>query len=288
MAGSEAAARLASEVSRAKEAASGAAKRVGSTDLGQKTKQLATHTANATKKYAAEAKSKGAAAAKAAKRQIREKALALASTAASKVVNKAIDSVSTSMGRDPYMPGPVLQAVDSILNDIKGDAEIMLRENLESVISGTDKATVAKITATYRGMLLPEPALMVQGCPALHNDTQRPIHLVADTPASLVALHCHLSFPAVRSRSSVVGPPVLLARFPRRVPARELHGQSENHGRHISRPATVVYWDLDLHFLYRAGHVQHRRPRCWNWRARSCSRLCFSVFRRHLCTLRPY
>jgi hypothetical protein len=157
MAESDAAARVAAEAARAKRAVVSSAQKAGSSDLGQKATQLAHQTANTTKKYAVEAKAKGAAAAKATRDAIRKKALEMATVAATKIVNKAVDSVSVSMGRDPYMPEPVLRAVDSVLDDIKGDAEIMLRENLEALIAGTDKAAVAKITATYRPCCSPNP-----------------------------------------------------------------------------------------------------------------------------------
>lgn len=123
-----------------------AAKTAQSSDLGHKTAE-----------YANMAKSRASDVAKKTKEAIRQKALEMASVAATKVVNKAIDSVSTSMGRDPYMPSPVLHAVDSMLNDVKGDAEIMLREALEDLIAGTNKEAVKKITATYKPCCQPNP-----------------------------------------------------------------------------------------------------------------------------------
>ena len=78
MAESDAAARVAAEAARAKRAVVSSAQKAGSSDLGQKATQLAHQTANTTKKYAVEAKAKGAAAAKATRDAIRKKALEMA------------------------------------------------------------------------------------------------------------------------------------------------------------------------------------------------------------------
>ena len=148
-AGKRAAAAAAEAEKRARNAAAAAAK----TEAGKAARKAADRAATSADRAKAQAKAK----VKNAKAELRRKLVNAACKAAESGVNKAVDNVGASMGKDPYMPRAVVSAVDVVLNDIKGDANILIREAIEDIIEKKDKEVAAKITKTYHPCCRPYP-----------------------------------------------------------------------------------------------------------------------------------
>ena len=113
-------------------------KQAANSDIAQQAKKKANSAKNQAKEKMKEAKEK-------MRRMIIEKAVVVAN----KGIDNAVDGVATSMGKDPYMPRIIINAVDSVVDDIRDDAKIFVRETIEDTFEKQDKQTKAKITATY-------------------------------------------------------------------------------------------------------------------------------------------
>ena len=113
--------------------------------VGQKTSEMAT----LAKKRADSAKKEGKKRINDAKEKMRKIIIEKAVVVAGRGIDNAVDGVATSMGKDPFMPHIIIQAVDSVVDDIRDDAKIFVRENIEDMFEKQDKETKAKISATY-------------------------------------------------------------------------------------------------------------------------------------------
>jgi hypothetical protein len=113
-------------------------KQAANSDIAQQAKKKANSAKNQAKEKMKEAKEK-------MRRMIIEKAVVVAN----KGIDNAVDGVATSMGKDPYMPRIIIDAVDSVVDDIRDDAKIFVRETIEDTFEKHDTQTKAKITATY-------------------------------------------------------------------------------------------------------------------------------------------
>ena len=114
------------------------ANKVVNSDLGKDTMKKAKDIKSSAKKEMKKAKEK-------VRRALIEKAVVVAGQG----IDNAVDGVATSMGKDPFMPKVIIDAVDSVVDDIRDDAKIFVRENIEDMFEKHDKEIKAKITATF-------------------------------------------------------------------------------------------------------------------------------------------
>jgi hypothetical protein len=153
------AAKLASEAAqdlggKAYDAAEDLGEDLANTSVGQKAASTAQKVVNSevakqVKQTAHSAKNDAKMKMNAAKEKMRRIIIEKAVVVAGKGIDNAVDGVATSMGKDPYMPRIIIEAVDSVVDDIRDDAKIFVRENIEDMFEKHDKVTKAKITATY-------------------------------------------------------------------------------------------------------------------------------------------
>ena len=120
---SEAAQKAAAATAVVGAAAVATAASVQSSDAGQQAQQYA----RTAKKKAGEAKSQAKNKVKEAKEKMRRALIEKACAVAESGIDNAVDGVAISMGKDPYMPRIVIEAVDSVVDDVREDAKIFVR-----------------------------------------------------------------------------------------------------------------------------------------------------------------